>query len=91
VEFQPPPELRFFIDVRVQAGDPLPDGADTVQDLQVEVSRRLRPADLPLSPDPGQIAVGPGTADLLTGIPDALETDPIQGAKRRDAFFIETA
>ena len=55
VEFQPAPELGFFIGVRVQTRDPLPDGADVVQDLQVEVSRCLRPADLPLGSDPGEI------------------------------------
>ena len=91
VEFQPAPELGFFIGVRVQTRDPLPDGADVVQDLQVEVSRCLRPADLPLGSDPGEIAMGPGAADLLAGIPDPFEAALIQGTKWSNAFFVEAA
>jgi len=91
METEPAPELRFLLDVRVKARDPLPDGPDAVQDRQVKISRRLRPGDLPLGSNPGKIAVGAGPADLLVRVPDALETASVQGTKRRDAVFIEAA
>jgi len=88
---EPALELRLFIDVWIKSCDSLPDGADAVKDLQGEVSCRRRLGDLSLGLDPGKIPMRPGAADLFVGIPDAVQADPVQGAQRGEAGFVERA
>jgi hypothetical protein len=91
MKVDPSPELALFIFVGIQTRHPLSRGTDVVQHLQREIPFGLDPGNLPLGSDPGQVAVGPGAADLLVGIPDAVQTAPVQRTERRETGFIETA
>lgn len=84
---EPGPQLRLLGQVRIEAGDPLPDHDQAAEHLESEVPG-VAPGDLrelPLRFDPGTVPLGTGAADLLVGVPDPLEAAWVQRAERCEA------
>ena len=93
VVIEPLLKLRNITSVKIKAGKTFLDDAVPVQHGQGKVAALLAGtfAYLPLRFHPGEVAVEFGPADLLAGIPDAVETGLIQRTHRRVAALVEAA